>query len=147
MCTITSDLWIASMLPKEDQMKKLETCWFQVLRSMIRGGWLRCEPENDGSEEYRFMFTNRRIEELMKTLPLRDFINSQYLKYIGHICRMENYCLPKIMLFAVPTKSHFRDPWLNISEMLGISADQAKKMTQSRPKFAGLIQQVFNPPL
>ena len=128
-------------------MKKLETCWFQLLRSMIRGGWRRQEPENEDVEEFRFVYTNGRIEELMKTQPLRCYINSQYLKYTCHVCRLDNNCIAKIMLFAVPTKRYFRDPWLKISTMLGITPDQAKKMTQSRPEFAGLVQQVFNPPL
>ena len=40
----------------------------------------------------------------MKTVSLRDFIYSQYLKYIAHICRAENTVITKKMLFAKPSK-------------------------------------------
>ena len=112
---------------------------------MVRGGWRRQGSEED-EENYSFVSTNERIEELMGTLPLRDFINKQYLKYVGHICRLDNICLAKIMLFAEPTRRYYRDPWIKISRLLGVSIEQSKKMTQSRAEFAGLVNSKFNPP-
>ena len=77
--------------PSEEQLKKLETCWFQLLRSTVRGGWKRhATGEEDAEEDYRLVYTNQRVEELMGTLPLRDHINKQYLKYIGHVCRLDS---------------------------------------------------------
>ena len=132
--------------PNEAQMKKLEACWSKMLRSMIRGGWRRIAPENEDIEQFRFFFMNERIETLMRTVPLRKYINGQYVKYIGHVCRLDNYCLAKKMMFAVPTQRYYRDPWAKISEMLDVSVNQTKRMTQSRSEFAGLIKQQLNPP-
>ena len=116
--------------PNELQLKKLEACWFQLLRSMVRGGWKRHTSEGEeAGADYRLIYTNQRIEELMGTLPLRDYIDKQYLKYVGHICRLDNFCLAKVMLFAEPTRSHYRDPWLKISRLMDVSVQQAKKMT------------------
>ena len=68
----------------------------------------------------------------MGTLPLIDYIDKQYLKYVGHICRLDNFCLAKVMLFAEPTRTHYWDPWLKISRLMDVLLQQAKKMTQSR---------------
>ena len=130
--------------PNEAQLKKLEACWSQLLRSMVRGGWRRQGTDDDG--DFRFVYTNRRIEELLGTLPLRDYIDKQYLKYIGHVCRLENFCLAKVMLFTEPARRYFRDPWIKISNLLGLSIEQCKKLTQSRSEFAGLVNSTFNPP-
>ena len=132
------------MYPNEAQLKKLEACWSQLLRSMMRVGWKRQGEEDD--ENYSFVYTNQRIEELIGTLSLRDFIDKQYLKYIGHVCRLDNFCIAKVMLFAEPTRRYYRDPWIKISKLLGLSIEQCKKLTQSRAKFAGLVNSTFNPP-
>ena len=49
-----------------------------------------------------------------------------------------------IVLFAKPTKRFYRDPWLKAADLLGVSADQAKRLTQSRREFAELIRQRFD---
>ena len=123
----------------------------QCLRSMVKGGWSRKNvPESDEDltedqeVDYGFVYTNKQIHEILRTTPLRDYIYSQYLKYIGHICRAENTSLTKIMLFARPQKRFYRNPWIKISELLGVSIDQAKRMTQSRKEFAELIRRRFN---
>ena len=91
--------------PSEVQLKKLESCWFQILRNVVRGGWKRHELEDeDAEEDYRFLYTNQRVQQLMGTLPLRDSIDKQYLKYVGHVCRLDNFCLAKAMLFAEPSR-------------------------------------------
>ena len=54
----------------------------------------------------------------MKTSPLRDFIHSQYLKYIAYICRAENTAITK-MLFAKPCKKYCRDPWIKVPDRVG----------------------------
>ena len=96
-------------------MKKLEACWSQCLRSMVKGGWRRREAVDEETEEFRFFYTYRKIEKITKTSPLRNYVDEQYLRYTGHICRAENYTLPKIMLFADPTKLNYTDPWLKIA--------------------------------
>ena len=131
--------------PNEQQMRKLEICWFQCLRSMVKGGWKRIETSDHSDEvDYTFVYSNQELERILKTVPLRDFIYSQHLKYIAHICRAENTAITKKMLFAKPTKRFYRDPWLKAADLLGVSADQAKRLTQSRREFAELVRQRFN---
>ena len=132
-------------------MKKLEACWMQCLRNMVKGGWSRknvpgsSEDESEDQEvDYAFVYTNKQIQDILKTTPLKDFIYSQYLKYVGHVCRAENSSLTKIMMFATPQRRFYRNPWIKISELLGVSTDQAKRMTQSRKEFAELVRRRFN---
>ena len=42
----------------------------------------------------------------------------------------------KMMLLAKPQRPHFRDPWLKYAEILNITVDQSKKLTQNRLEFA-----------
>ena len=115
----------------------------------MKGGWKRRNvpgsDEEDEKADYAFIYTNEQIMNILKTTPLRNFIYSQYLKYIGHICRAENTALTKILLFAKPQRRYYRDPWGKISELLGISSDQAKRMTQSRNELTELIRKRFKP--
>ena len=138
----------AAWLPNEQELKRLEACWNQCIRSMVKGGWKRRNiPESDNEDEeadYAFIYSNEQVENILKTTPLRNFIYSQYLKYIGHVCRAENTALTKILLFAMPERKYYRDPWIKIAELLGISSDQAKRMTQSRNEFVELIRKRFN---
>ena len=125
-------------------MKKLEGCWSSLLRTMVKGGWKRKDPEDDGEEEYRLLYSNEKVQNIIKSVPLRNFIEAQYLRYIGHVCRSSNQSLTKIMLFSQPGRRHLRDPWIHISNLLGVSIDQAKKTTQTRSEFAALIRQRTN---
>ena len=79
-------------LPNEQERKKLEVCWLQMLRNMVKGGWKRRNVPEDSSDDeseadYSFVYNNKKIQEIVRTQPLETFINSQYLKYIGHVCR------------------------------------------------------------
>ena len=126
--------------PNEQQMKKLEVCWNQCLRSMVRGGWKRKGDSNESEADYSFVYTNKRIQDIVGTQSVRRHINRVYLKYIGHVCRAENTAITKKIMFARSTKAYYRDPWIKISAMLGVTMEQAKRVTQSRNKFAELVQ-------
>ena len=102
---------------------------------------------NDDTEEkdFRFVYSNVDVAEIIKTTSLLDYISAQYLRYIGHVCRSPNTSIVKIMLFAMPTRRYYRNPWLKIAEMLGVDEDQAKRVTQKREEFNGMICMRFNP--
>ena len=51
------------------------------------------------------------------------------------------------ILFAKATKKYFRDQWLKIAGMLGVSVEQAKKEAQNKHKFAELVQKRTSSPL
>ena len=141
---------IDAVLPSEVQIKRLETCWMECLRSMVKNGWKRRNIGEDVEAEdvdYRFIYTNQQIQSILHTTPIRNTINAQHLKYIGHVCRAENTCLTKKVLFAKPQRSHFRDPWLKYSKLLSMSVLQAKKITQSRSEFAEMVHsRITSPP-
>lgn len=135
---------VQAWLPKEKEIRKMEVCWFQCLRSMVKGGWRRRNREEG---EYQFVYTNEASQNIVKTTPLRNFIYAQHMKYIGHVCRAENTSITKRMLFAKPTRRYYRDPWIKISELLQIPIEQVKKMTQSKAQFAKLVHQQTSLPL
>ena len=61
---------------------------------------------------------------------------------------LETYCpntmLTKKMLFAKSKKPYFHDPWMNISKMLGVSIEQAKRKTQENFGFAAFVESQLN---
>ena len=120
-------------------MKRREACWYRILRNMIKGGWV-CGESPDEAEEvnYSFLYTNTEVQKVI-TIPLCDFIHTQHLKYIAHVCRGPNTSITNIMLFAKPTKKYYRHPWLKVAELLGVTVAQAKRLTQSRDEFAELV--------
>lgn len=73
-------------------------------------------------------------------MPLCDFINSQHLKYVAHVCRAENIAITKKGLFAKPMRKYYKDPWLKIAQLLGASINQEKRLTQSKAEFTELTQ-------
>ena len=77
--------------PKEVQMRKLESCWVQNLRCMVKGGWTRQTTlEDDEEENYKYLYRNQEIEQIVGTMPIRNVIEKQYLKFVAHICRSPN---------------------------------------------------------
>jgi len=126
--------------PSEGEVKKLEACWCGFLRRMVKGGFRR-KPMEDGSDtNFSLVYTNNDILRITKCQPLRDYINSQYLKYTAHVCRRSNNNLTKLSLFMTPTVPYYRDPWIGISKLLGdISITQAKRETQSKTGFLRLL--------
>ena len=115
---------------------------------MVKGGWKWNETPPDADEDkvdYSFVCTNKELENIMKTMPLCDVIYLHHLKYIAHVCRAESTAITKKLLFAKPSKSFYRNPWLKIADLLGVSVEQVKQLTQSRSEFAELVWQRFSP--
>ena len=122
--------------PLEVEIKRLEACWFGFLRRMVKGGF-RKKP-SEGDINFSLVYTNDDL------LRIRDVINSQYLKYIAHVCRRPNTNLTKLSLFIIPKSSYYRNPWIEISNLLGgITIEQAKRETQSKTGFLRLLQTKF----
>ena len=94
-----------SWRPSEKQIQKLESCWFGFLRRMIKGGFRRKPAENDNETNFSFVYTNIEVEKIVKSKPLRDFMDSQYLRYIAHVCRRDNTNLSKLSLFLFLAKA------------------------------------------
>ena len=128
-----------SWRPKEQEIKKLEACWFGFLRRMVKGGFRRKEPDNDLN--FSFVYTNDDLQRIVNCQHIRDFINTQYLKYIAHVCRRPNTNLTKLSLFFIPRVSYYQDPWIKITKLLGdITIGQARRETQSKAGFIRLLK-------
>ena len=139
---------LQALFPNVQQLRSLGTCWNQLLRSMVKGGWKRRDTSDDVEEkDYRFVYTNADITGIIKTANLRDNVYAQYLRYTGHICRMPNTSLVKKMMFSTPERRYYRNPWLKISELLGVTVEQAKRVYKSRDEFNGLITKRLTPSL
>ena len=123
--------------PKEDEIRKLEVCWNECLRSMVKGGWKRLETDDEN--EYKFVYSNLDLEGILHTSPLRQEILSQRMKYLGHVCRKENTASTKRMMFAKSKRLYVRDPWKKIASLMGIEVSQLLKMTQSRPQYRAFV--------
>ena len=135
---------LQTCFPTEQQLKKLETCWFQILRSMIRGGWRRVSDDPD-DPDFRFVYTNRDLERIFRAKSLRGMQKSGLLKYHGHVCREENTMLTKRMMFASSQKRYQRDPWKVLAEENQIDRLQLLRMTQRRGDFRGFAGRLAAP--
>ena len=126
---------LQACFPSKQQMKKIEACWHQLLRSMVRGGWKRVsnDPENP---DFRYVLTNKSIERILKcNKTIRGIAVSHHMRYFGHVARMRNTSLTKKMMFADPQRLRYSDPWKSIAEMVGVDRDQILRDSQNRSKF------------
>jgi len=72
-------------------------------------GWARKETPMDVDEvDYRFVCVNELFQEIIRTMsliirtmPLQDFMYSQYFKYVAHVYRDENTGNTKTVCQAV----------------------------------------------
>ena len=95
---------------------------------MVRNGWRRKPtPEDSDEKNYHLVnYTNTQIEEIVQYMPTRDFVVMQHLKYIAHVCRQPNDAITKKLLFSSPSCAYYyyRDPWIKISNILGVSIER-----------------------
>ena len=139
--TYASQAW----KPSEAEIVKLEACWHGFLRRMIKGGF-RNKPSEDDVFNFSLVYTNNDLLRITKCKPIRDFINTQYLKYVAHACCRPNTNLTKLSLFMTPKRSYYRNPWIHISKLLGgISIEKAKRETQSKAGVLRLLQSNYTP--
>ena len=125
--------------PKEREIKKLESCWFECF---VKGGWKRHESPEGSENDFRFVYTNLDLQCILRTTPLRDEIIAQKMRYFGHICRRDNKSLTKKMLFAKSKRPYYRDPVKKLASKNGIEINQLLKMTQSQQQYKGFIEQM-----
>ena len=98
---------------------------FQVVR-LLRMAGKDSHPEGGKERELRLRHTNKKYSTHNRKKSLRNVIRSQYLKYIGHVCRCPNTMMTEKMLFAKLKRPHKRDPWIDISRGVNVSIEQAQ---------------------
>ena len=118
--------------PNSREINELEVCWYGCLRRMVKGGFSHKRDQNTGEQLFSYTYSNLDLESIIKTPPIRQFINVQYLHYVAHICRGENTLLTKKMLFAKSNKAYFQDPWIHINKLLLVESSEKCKPRQSQ---------------
>ena len=73
-----------------EEIRRIEVVYRGFLRKMVRGGFRKVGENVDGKSEHAFVISNCRLYEITGTRPLADFINKQFLKYVGHVTRLSN---------------------------------------------------------
>ena len=87
-----------------------------IFKENGKGGFRNKPTEPGNDNNFSLLYTNDDILRITKCRPLRD---TQYLKYIAHVCHRPNTKLTKLSLFYTPKASYYRDPWINIFSILG----------------------------
>ena len=135
---------LQACFPNEEETKKIESCWFQLLRTMVRGGWRRVS-EDPEDPDYRFVYTNVELQRIIGAKSIRDILLAHHLRYLGHVCRDENTAITKKMMFADSQVKYFRDPWKKIADSVGVDRDQLLRMTQNRSSFKRFTKSLMGP--
>ena len=92
----------------------------------------------DKDLDWRFELSNDRLREITQTLPIRNFCYRQHVKYIGHVCRLENNTLQKQVLFNIKNP---RKVWSKIETVLGVDVTQARRAMMSKTDILLLLEQ------
>ena len=125
----------------DENIRKLQTVWMDLLRQMVNGGWSRRPtPEDAEDTEFRRRYTNTDILHVKKkTSSLRNVTRSQYLKHICFVCCSPNTTQARKVLFANSRRPPKSDPQINIAKLSNFSIEQAKRSTQDKNDFAALV--------
>ena len=107
-------------------------------RTITRGKWRR---------KLQLRIYEQKVEKIVQTMPMRNCISSQHLKFIAHTSRCPNTAITqKCCSQSQLVGRYYRDDWLKIGELSGVTPEQAKRTTQARGEFAelGLRDDIFN---
>ena len=128
---------------REAEIKKLEVTWHGFLRRMINKGFRRKNDkkaaDGNGLEiDMAYVYTNEDLVRITKTVPLRQFIYTQQLKYTAHLVRLPNSDMRKQILFADAAKNK-SSIWKRFERILGIDESQIQKMMIDKSKMHELL--------
>ena len=112
---------------------------------MVKGGYARKNVPTDKSRQvmmnedldWRYKISNERLREITQTLPISNFCYRQHVKYIGHVCRLENNALQKQVLFNINAP---RKVWSKIETVLGVDSYQARRSMMSKTAILQLLE-------
>ena len=75
---------------KNSKLPNTTQCWFGFLRRMFKGGFCRTSLDIENKTHFSLVYTNTNLDGIVKSQLLKDFMDSQYLKYIARICHHPN---------------------------------------------------------
>ena len=142
--------------PNTADMKKIETIWNGFLRKMVKGGYERRsaqrkrkhnerannQEQTEGEFDWRFKISNEQLYEITGTGPISNFCEVQYLKYIGHVVRMDNDSPQKQALFDIRTSNR---TWTKMEKMLDLDRRQVWRTMMNREGFMELLDKIYQP--
>ena len=113
---------------------------------MVNGGFKRVNVPRkkgdiiQGEEDWRFVYSNKDLQRLSGTDDLRIFIQKQQLKYLGHICRLENSDSRKQVLFATNQNKYSRDLWITWEKVLSMDQIDIRRLMMDKTKFYSFLE-------
>jgi len=116
------------------QCRTVDSVWMQMLRSMVRGRFAR-----NGPDSTRFTRSNVSILSACNTRSASNFCQQQHLRYLAHVCRMENDALKKQLLFAPPRKKEVSH-WKRLANDYKIDESQLRRTLFDKKAVNKLLQ-------
>ena len=91
-CVVPRPLYgLHKCCPKEAQVKKIGSSWFQFLRSMVKRGWSRMSEDPD-DPNFRLVYTNLNFQHILGAKSIRGSSNPITLDTLG-MCAGKNIYL------------------------------------------------------
>ena len=118
---------------RQRELDKIDSVWMRMLRAMVRGG-LEREPN-----KYSYSIGRARILTLCNTREASTFVRKQHIKYVAHVCRMENSALQKQMLFT-PQRKGVVCQWKRLAGDYNIEPGQLRRACFDKKQLDGLLQ-------
>ena len=118
---------------RQRELDKIDSVWMRMLRAMVRGG-LEREPN-----KYSYSISRARILTLCNTREASSFVREQHIKYVAHVCRMENSALQKQMLFT-PQRKGVVCQWKRLAGDYNIEPGQLRRACFDKKQLNGLLQ-------
>ena len=135
------------------EVAKVKVVWMNFLRHMVRGGFARKnvpkerrgkkkkkKKASDDEEDldWSFKITNEEVQQITHAVEVENDVHRQMLKYIAHICRMENDSVQKQLLFDVRSSDK---TWNQVERILGKDQRQVKREMMDTKNFVWLLDQ------
>ena len=100
---------------------------------------LYCGFARNGPDSTRFTRSNASIISACNTRSGSSFCQQQHLRYLAHVCRMENDALKKQLLFAPPRKKEVSH-WKRLANDYKIDESQLRRTLFDKKAVNALLQ-------
>ena len=117
------------------ELAKIEVVWNRFLRKMVKGGYKRQSEDvgnknDDEKQEWKFKYSNSDLQHITGTKSIKSICISHQLKYISHICRMDNADIRRQLLF-----DEWSPKWTRLEKLFGMDAQQIRRQMMDRENF------------